>query len=365
MDAITLVECLSSLPNAQAVLIRGDHGIGKSDLVKTLAANQKKELIDVRASTMQEGDAVGYPDLAKIQELGVSCFALPSWYVRACNEGVVLFLDELNRGLIGVLNGMFQIVLDRELGNGHNGKPTRLHPDTQVIAAVNVGPGYTVNEIDPALLSRFWVVDFKPTIQDWIEWGKGPGGINTLILEFVNNNPAHLRPTKEIEPGKKAPDQRAWAMLNRTLAHNGIKLDECGGNPPKMLYPISLGYIGVEASAALVEFVKNYESIITAADVLDRWDSISDKVVKLTTEKKLTIVEKIKDINPTQTFTNAQGDNLVKFFKTLTGECKLVLFNAILNGGNIKNLVPFHSAVGKEILTLIQAAHEKNESAKK
>jgi len=111
-------------------------------------------LIDVRASTMQEGDVVGYPDLEKIKTHGVASFALPSWFVRACMEPCTLFLDELNRGLVGVLNGMFQIVLDRELGSGPDGKPLKLHPGTQVVAAVNWGGSYTVNEMDDALLSR-------------------------------------------------------------------------------------------------------------------------------------------------------------------------------------------------------------------
>ena len=108
MDALTLVQCMNSMPASQAILVRGDHGVGKSQLVYQLAAKAGKTLIDVRASTMQEGD-MGYPDLEKIKTLGMTCFTLPSWYVRACQEGCILFLDELNRGLIGVLNGMFRM----------------------------------------------------------------------------------------------------------------------------------------------------------------------------------------------------------------------------------------------------------------
>ena len=101
MDAATLVKVMNAFPASQAILIRGDHGVGKSQLIHQLAAAKGKELIDVRASTMQEGDAVGYPNLEAIKATGVATFALPSWYVRACKEGVILFLDELNRGLVG------------------------------------------------------------------------------------------------------------------------------------------------------------------------------------------------------------------------------------------------------------------------
>ena len=355
MDASTLVACLNAFPASQAVLIRGDHGIGKSQIVHQLAVLKGKTLIDVRASTMQEGDVVGYPDIEKIKTLGMACFALPAWYVRACNEGCILFLDELNRGLVGVLNGMFQVVLDRELGNGPDGKPMRLHPDTQVVAAVNWGSDYTVNEMDPALLSRFWLADFKPSVQDWLAWAKTKG-INEVIVDFIQNHPEHLRPTKAVEPGKKAPDQRAWDKFDTTLKHMGVDLADCGGSPPALLYPIGMGFVGVEAAAALTDFVKNYASVITAEDILDGWKKVAKKVADLPTEKKLSIIEKVKDNCKGNKWTPSQVANLKLFFDTLTGECKMSLYNGVLASGNTGNLTSFHGLVKDEIMEVINKA---------
>ena len=355
MDAITLTACLNALPASQAVLIRGDHGIGKSQIVQALAATKGKNLIDVRASTMQEGDVVGYPDIEKIKTLGMACFALPAWYVRACEEPCILFLDELNRGLVGVLNGMFQVVLDRELGNGPDGKPKRLHPDTQVVAAVNHGSDYTVNEMDPALISRFWMQDFKPTVQDWLAWAKD-NGINEVLVDFITNHPNHLRPTKAVEPGKKTPDQRAWDKLNTTLRHMNVDLADCGGNPPALLYPIAMGFVGVEAAAALHDFVKNYASVITAEDILDGWKKHSKKVADLPTEKKLAIIEKVKDHCKANKWSLTQVANLKSFFDCLTGECKMSLYNGVLASGNTGNLTGFHGMVKDEIMDVINRA---------
>ena len=355
MDAATLTSCLNAFPASQAVLIRGDHGIGKSQIVQSLAAMKGKNLIDVRASTMQEGDVVGYPDIEKIKTLGMACFALPAWYVRACEEPCILFLDELNRGLVGVLNGMFQVVLDRELGNGPDGKPKRLHPETQVVAAVNWGSDYTVNEMDPALLSRFWVADFKPSVQDWLAWAK-VNGINEVLVDFIQNNPNHLRPTKAVEPGKKTPDQRAWDKFNTTLKHMNVDLADCGGNPPALLYPIGMGFVGVEAAASLVDFVKNYQSVITAEDILVNWKKVAAKVKDLPTEKKLSIIEKVKDHCKRNKWNLNQVANLKSFFETLTGECKMSLYNGVLASGNTSNLTSFHGLVKDEIMGVINAA---------
>ena len=357
MDAKTLVTCMEALPTCQAILIRGDHGVGKSQLVHQLSARRKKEVIDVRASTMMEGDVIGYPDLERTKETGVASFALPSWYVRACNEGVTLFLDEMNRGLPGVLNSFFQIVLDRELGSGPDGKPMRLHPDTQVVAAVNWGGDYTVSEMDPALLSRFWVAEFKPTVDDWIGWAKSEGGINDLIVDFIRLHPSHLRPTKQVEPGKTAPNQRSWAMLDRALRNVGIDLSECGGNAPALLYPLATGFIGVEASAALVDFVASYQSMITADDVLDRWSPALEKKVKaLSTEKQLAIIEKLKDHCKANDWSLEGVNNLQSFFNVLSGDLKMALFNGVLGTGRTKNVSKFHHLVQPAIMDIINGA---------
>lgn len=355
MDATTLVQILNILPPSQAVLIRGDFGLGKSELVHQLAARKGKQLIDVRASTMQEGDVVGYPDLERIKETGVSSFALPSWYIAACDTPSILFLDELNRGLIGVMNSLFQVVLDRELGNGPDGRPRRLHPDTQVIAAINVGADYTVNEMDPALLSRFATYDFKPTVHDWLEWAVGR--VNPLIVDFIRNHPEHLRPTKAVEPGRVCPNQRAWVRLNDALAFNDIKLDECGGNAPSILYPLSSGFVGVEASASLKSFVDNYESIITAKDILEDWnDQLRARVVAASTEARLTLIEKIKAHCIDNIWTTSQIHNLAKFFRELTGEQKFALHTAVMSTSIVKNVAPYHSLVQAEIMPIIDAA---------
>jgi len=68
MDAKTLVTCMEALPTCQEILIRGDHGVGKSQLVQWLSDRRKQEIIDVRASTMMEGDVVGYPVLERTKE---------------------------------------------------------------------------------------------------------------------------------------------------------------------------------------------------------------------------------------------------------------------------------------------------------
>ena len=153
----------------------------RSFAAKAIAKELDIPFIDVRGSTMDESD-MGIPDLEKSKDAGAYTKMLPSWYVRACREPVVLMLDELNRSLPQVMQGFFQVVLDRELGNGPDGIAYRLHPETRVIAAVNVGNEYDVNEMDPALLRRFWVTEIEPTVTNWVEWAK-EANLDSVLVE--------------------------------------------------------------------------------------------------------------------------------------------------------------------------------------
>ena len=127
MDAKTLVEILDRMPATTSILIRGDHGIGKSEIVRQLADRSGKTLIDFRASTASEGDVLGFPNLELTKTTGRACFALPSWYIRATEEPCILFLDEINRGLIGVQNSnsLFWIFALARPGAGASSGPTR------------------------------------------------------------------------------------------------------------------------------------------------------------------------------------------------------------------------------------------------
>ena len=167
MDIKTLTSTIRFLPADISVLVRGPHGIGKSQVAAQLAADEGKTLIDRRLSQMSEGDMVGLPELVD----GVTRFCPPDWYARACKEPTVLLLDELNRATPEVMQAAFQIVLDREL-NGH-----RLHEGTRVVACINASAEYEVNEMDPALLDRFWVCDLEPSDEDWLTWAAANGVI--------------------------------------------------------------------------------------------------------------------------------------------------------------------------------------------
>ena len=170
------------------ILIRGRHGVGKSEVVYQVAAARELPVVERRASQMTEGDLLGLPDCADLPDgRRATTWNAPDWLVEACTRPVVLFLDEVDRATIEVRQGLFELTDSRKI-NGW-----RLHADTLIIAAVNGGEHgaqYQVGEMDPAELDRWTVFDIEPSIEDWLGWAKD--NVHTMVWDFINHNHAHL-----------------------------------------------------------------------------------------------------------------------------------------------------------------------------
>jgi len=346
MDIKTFCLVAPQAAKKSSILMRGPHGIGKSQLVQQIADDIEMPIIDRRLSQMSEGDLVGLPELVD----GVTRFCPPDWYARACREPVVLFLDELNRATPEVQQAAFQIVLDREL-NGH-----RLHADTLIYAAVNASADYQVNEMDPALLDRFWCIDLEPTVEDWIEWAQG-NDVDPVIVDFIRNNHAHLRYEGTIEPGKVYPSPRSYERLDSTLKVAGmVSKDIAGSKAPEGFYAISLGFIGLEASIAFKEFVEDYEIIVSAEDVIDNYDKNKDRIKILNDDKLNGVAEKIINHCKENEWTVSQCSNIAEFAKKLSGEMMVALWNGVMETSVVPNITALHKFLGQAVVEAVTEA---------
>jgi hypothetical protein len=344
------------LPAQIALLMRGPTGVGKSHLAKQVADEHNLPFIDVRGSTMSEGDVGGYPDIEAMKDNGIMTFCMPSWFVRACNEPVVLMLDELNRSLPGVQQAFFQIVLDRELGNDKNGNPYKLHPETRVIAAINFGSEYDVNEMDPALLRRFWVADIEPSTEDWLSWA-ADNDIDPVIIDFVRQNPGHLRvDPSAVEPGTVCPNPASWHRLDTCLKHMDMHPSKIAGRGrPDGMYALALGLVGTEAAVSLCSFVESYELQISAEDVLE--GKVDKKTIKTVQNSQLVgVIAKLGVHSKNNAWTAKMSENCAAFMRLLPGECMVDTWNKITESQNIQNIQKMHKLIGTEIVEAVNAS---------
>jgi MoxR-like ATPase len=311
------------------VLLRGRHGIGKSQVVYQIAADMGLPVVERRASQMTEGDLVGLPSI----EGNRTSFNPPDWFKEACEEPVVLFLDEIDRATLEVRQGVFELTDSRKL-NGHY-----LHEDTVIFAAINGGEHgeqYLVNDFDPAELDRWSVWDIEPTVEDWLAWGKE--NVDSLIWDFVNNNREHLEHKGEIEPNKRYPSRRSWKRLNDVLAGAGY-LEEAG---PEM-FALAQSFVGFEAAVAFNDFAQNYERVITVDQLLN--GERKDTLAALSMHEQLALIEKLEaEGNCKEELSAEHVSNLANFFIGLPSEAAMRLWTVLSTAGNQNNVIKFHGA---------------------
>lgn len=360
MNINNFIETTKNIPPHIAILVRGPTAIGKSSIVEMLALNHYKlPFIDVRGSTMSEGDVIGYPDLEGMKVNNVMTFNLPSWFMRACKEPVVLFLDEFNRSLPGVMQSFFQIVLDRRLGNDKDGIPYYIHPETRIFAAINCGSEYDVNEIDPALLRRFWVCDLEPTKSDWLAWAK-KNNVDPIITSFINKNPQHLRvDPKTVEQGTVVPSNASWARFDECLKFKGIDLITLAGKEvPKKIFNILSGFCGTEASITFVDYISKYKIIVSVEDVLNRYDANKTKIKNLSSDRINTLIDHLGENAKENDWTIDQAKNASKFAKIISEEMLIHMWSVISQSKNLKSIQNFHYYIGKHLVEVVNNSKE-------
>ena len=318
------------------ILLRGRHGVGKSCVVYQTAAGLGLPVVERRASQMTEGDLVGLP----VIEGNCTKFNPPDWFKTACDEAVVLFLDEVDRATVEVRQGIFELTDSRKL-NGHV-----LHPETLVFAAVNGGEHgeqYQVGEMDPAELDRWTVFDVEPTVEDWLNWAKE--NVSKVIWDFINQNRAHLEHVGEFEPNKVYPSRRSWDRLNECLETAGFLSDENRQESLGMIYELTTAFVGFEAAVAFRDFAEKYESQVLVSDIIDNGEF--EKVAEFTINDHSAMVEKMEAQETfSEELTDTQVQNLCDYFVSLPSEVAMKLFTVIGNAGEAgqQNVIKLHGS---------------------
>ncbi len=316
------------------ILLRGRHGVGKSCVVYQTAGALGLPVVERRASQMTEGDLVGLPKT----DGNVTAFCPPDWYVEACENAVVLFLDEVDRATIEVRQGIFELTDSRKL-NGHV-----LHPETLIFAAVNGGEHgeqYQVGEMDPAELDRWTVFDVEPTVEDWLSWAKP--NVNEIVWDFINQNREHLEHKGDFEPNKVYPSRRSWDRFNECLTGAEFLTDENRKGNAGTIFELGCAFVGFEAAVSFRDFAEKYERQVTVEQILVNGEL--EKVAEFGINDHCALVEKMES---TKVFAEAlpveQINNLAAYFLTLPSEVAMKLWT-VLGDGHIDNTVALHQSV--------------------
>jgi hypothetical protein len=200
-----------------------------------------------------------------------------------------------------------------------------LHPETQIVAAVNGGEecagAYQVSELDPAELDRWVIWDINPTVEDWLTWAKD--NVHTLVWDFINQNRNHLEHNEDPEPNKVYPSRRSWHRLNDCLVKGALVEDK---GALDVVYHLATGYVGFEAAVAFKDFAKNYESQLTPEMVLA---GDVERVKEMSVHKKNALTEKMVVFLGENELDDSQAENLAKLFGNLDAELAVAFWGEV------------------------------------
>ena len=120
-----------------------------------------------------------------------------------------------------------------------------------------------------------------------------------------------------------------------------------------VLYHLATGFIGFEGAVALVDYIKNYNKIVTVEEILEGKHA---KTSKFSINDHNAMIERFKqskvfdrDLTPTEL------SNVAEYFVTLPSELGMLFFQVISKGSSVA-----HNAHGIHTATLSDGSTPKD-----
>lgn len=185
-----IAQTVKYVPTNVSVMLTGCHGCGKTEWVENYLApvvwGIKRVVTWHPAHAADAGDVTGLPE--KVKDISgelVTKFCPPEWMVQ--HEPVVLLIDEANRGLKLVQNAIMQLTCSGTYGN------VKLPAGSRVVACINpdTNGDYQVGTMDAAQKDRFIWFDFKPTVQETLEYFVSIK-LNQRVIDYISDHPVDL-----------------------------------------------------------------------------------------------------------------------------------------------------------------------------
>lgn len=260
---------LENTPASQNILLMGKHGIGKSEIITAYYESKGMRVIPLFLGQMSDpGDIIGLP--TKDEESGKTIF-MPAYWFPTDDKPIVLFLDELNRARPEILQVVMDLVLNKKLAG------RKLPEGSIIVSAINDGDEYTLTDLDPALLSRFNVYDFGPTVKEWLLWASRVG-VNENVIGFISTHEDFLdfRYDESQDTNEKSYDRRSWKRVSDVLNGMDIKSDKFSMDYFSRLV---LGIVGQKAGALFMDYLAK-DLTVTAADILYHFEENIPKMAE-------------------------------------------------------------------------------------
>lgn len=243
-----------SLPASQPRLLRGPTGIGKSAAVSSFATATKRILIKLDLTTKEPPDIEGQPFIKD----GKTHYATPYWWPTGSNT--ILLLDEIDRCSEAMQPVAMGLTLDRTAGEN-------VLPESTIIFATANGEKFLTNHLDQALIRRFALIDYRPTVDEWLSWAHSQN-LFPDVVNYIAQNRGSLDTPEELigKPGIQIPCRSTWADLANWL---GSIPSENQAGFLKEMEIFGVPFIGLKAAKEFSNWIGTSSSGLLAEGIFD------------------------------------------------------------------------------------------------
>jgi len=233
------------------VFIHGSPGIGKSYIVNAIAKEKQWEIKDVRLSQLDPVDLRGIPSIVD----GQTVWMPPVFFPKENNEGI-LFLDELNSAPPSVQAAIYQLILDRKLGEYELPSSWRI-----VCAGNRISDRGVVFKLPTPLANRMVHLSVEARFDDFKLFAI-QNTLHSFVIGFLGFRPDLLstEPVTEDDSNPAFATPRTWHFLSDILKKSP-RLDD--------IEPIIYGTIGYGSGIEFLSYIKVYENLPDVKAILE------------------------------------------------------------------------------------------------
>ena len=288
------------------LFIHGSPGIGKSYIVADVAEKNGLTLVDVRLSQMDPVDLRGVPAIREDQTVWMP----PVFFPKDPDSEGILFLDELNSAPPSVQAAIYQLVLNRQMGEYHLPKGWRI-----ICAGNRVSDRGVVFRLPTPLANRMVHLHVQARFEDFKLFAL-KADLHHFVIGFLGFRPDLLstEPVVEDDANPAFATPRSYHMLSGILK-TGMDIGK--------IAPVIYGTIGYAAGIEFVSYVKVYEELPDVAAIYEGHYPEIEKQPALLYALVSALVEYYKG-------TDAHKEHLFKFSETLPTEFGVMLIKDVI-----------------------------------
>ena len=292
IDTLKSVELV--LSTGEVPLVVGESGIGKTALAKRIAKENNWSLVVIDGNLLKEGEIGGLPTVENYAGGKTTIYAVHHKLREiddqiAKGNGVLLFIDEINRCEHTVQQELMNLILNREI-NGY-----KLDENVKILAAMNPSSkygsdfDYQVVDMDAAQENRFVWLNMEPDYNQWIKWAI-EAGIEQKVIEFISTFPEYLNKINE-DDIRATP--RSYERVSKSYK---VYKEQQDSIPRAVFLNVIRGNVGKVIAEEFVSFVESDSTPLISNEDIFEGENLKEEVI-----------EKIKNESHTRLYISAMN----------------------------------------------------------